>query len=194
MGRLSSEERKKEIIDASLEIIFEEGMAKLTMRNIASKIGVSEAALYKHFENKQEVVENLIDFYFTDRLFNEQIHPEKDFRKAIYEIFDRKFSWLEGTPKLSVLIFQEEMFREFPNVREKFVTHRRTLENQIYELIKYNQNRGTVKEIIDPHVFAMIITGSIRLSILRWSEENYSYPLKEEAHKLAKEFEKILAT
>ena len=42
--------RQEEIILKSMEIIAREGIAALTIKNISGKVGVSEAALYRHFK------------------------------------------------------------------------------------------------------------------------------------------------
>ena len=44
-SRKSTSQRKKEIIDSALEIIYEKGFAFLTMRKLAQLVGISEAAM-----------------------------------------------------------------------------------------------------------------------------------------------------
>jgi AcrR family transcriptional regulator len=47
---------KKALIEAGLEIIMREGIDNLSMRAVSKKIGVSHAALYRHFKGKKELV------------------------------------------------------------------------------------------------------------------------------------------
>ncbi|MBS3815559.1 MAG: TetR/AcrR family transcriptional regulator, partial [Hadesarchaea archaeon] len=56
MTRKTSKERKKEIVKATLELIGEKGIESLRTSQIADNVGFSEAALYKHFPSKIEVV------------------------------------------------------------------------------------------------------------------------------------------
>ena len=45
--------RKGEILDAALSVFAEKGYASGSMRDIASRVGVSEPALYRHFPGKE---------------------------------------------------------------------------------------------------------------------------------------------
>lgn len=45
--------RRGEILDAALQVFAEKGYAAGSMRDIASRVGVSEPALYRHFSGKQ---------------------------------------------------------------------------------------------------------------------------------------------
>jgi AcrR family transcriptional regulator len=46
--------RQKDILKAAIAIIANQGYEKLTIKNLATKIGVTEAALYRHFKSKRE--------------------------------------------------------------------------------------------------------------------------------------------
>ena len=63
--RLSRSERRSEILNKSLEIISEKGFYNLTIRNIAAEINISEAAVYRHFKNKKEIVSMLAEEFFS---------------------------------------------------------------------------------------------------------------------------------
>lgn len=52
----SSEERREEIIAATLAILAEKGMYAWTTSALAERVEVSEAAIFKHFENKDEIL------------------------------------------------------------------------------------------------------------------------------------------
>ncbi len=53
--------RQVEIIDRALELVVEAGLAGLTTRRLAARVGFSEAALFRHFPNKQALVLGLMD-------------------------------------------------------------------------------------------------------------------------------------
>lgn len=47
---------KNALIQAGIDIISEQGIQKLSIRNAAKKIGVSHTAPYRHFKSKEELV------------------------------------------------------------------------------------------------------------------------------------------
>ena len=55
-------DRKSEIINATLELASENGLAAVSMNQIAEKLGISKPALYKHFESREEIVKTMYSF------------------------------------------------------------------------------------------------------------------------------------
>ncbi|MFW6247831.1 MAG: TetR family transcriptional regulator [bacterium] len=45
-------DRQHQIVDHAIEMIGEGGLSGLTMRRLSERLGVTEPALYRHFENK----------------------------------------------------------------------------------------------------------------------------------------------
>ena len=57
----NSKSRKQQIARAAMEIIAEEGMHNLVMVKIAKRVGVTDAALYKHFKSKKDILFYMIE-------------------------------------------------------------------------------------------------------------------------------------
>lgn len=51
---------KERILYISLEMFAQKGFSGVSVRDIASKVGVRESALYKHFKNKQDILDSII--------------------------------------------------------------------------------------------------------------------------------------
>lgn len=51
---------RRALLDAALQVLTEEGLAGLTLRAVARRAGVSEAAPYHHFASKAALVEALV--------------------------------------------------------------------------------------------------------------------------------------
>jgi AcrR family transcriptional regulator len=61
MVRLSSEERKKRLTAATLEVVAKEGVQGATTGRIAKAAGLSQAALYKHFATRKDLLLAALD-------------------------------------------------------------------------------------------------------------------------------------
>ncbi len=53
--------KQQEILDKTLELVRKNGLAGLTTKKIAEKVGFTEAALYRHFPTKNALINGLID-------------------------------------------------------------------------------------------------------------------------------------
>ncbi|MHB8377753.1 MAG: TetR/AcrR family transcriptional regulator [Dehalococcoidia bacterium] len=52
---------RKQILDASLRLFSEKGFARASVRDIAQAAGITDAAIYYHFESKRDLLEALIE-------------------------------------------------------------------------------------------------------------------------------------
>lgn len=78
--------RRDEILQALAEMLeSNEGAARITTAKLAKQVGVSEAALYRHFPSKAKMFEGLIEF-IEESIFsrvNRILEDEKDTLKRI---------------------------------------------------------------------------------------------------------------
>ena len=52
--------RQEEILDHTLELVRDAGLAGLTMKKIAERVGFTEAAVYRHFPSKRALLLGLV--------------------------------------------------------------------------------------------------------------------------------------
>jgi AcrR family transcriptional regulator len=52
--------RRGEILDAALAVFGEKGYESGTMREIAARVGVSEPAIYRHYESKEAILADIV--------------------------------------------------------------------------------------------------------------------------------------
>jgi len=51
---------KERIVYISLELFAQKGFSGVSVRDIASVVGVRESGLYKHFKNKQDILDSIM--------------------------------------------------------------------------------------------------------------------------------------
>ncbi len=95
MARSSS--RKQEILQALAHMLEHQPGARITTADLAKQVGVSEAALYRHFPSKAKMFEGLIEF-IEESLFS-----------RIKQITEENISCQEQCKKVCVLVL---MFAE----------------------------------------------------------------------------------
>ncbi len=57
--RLSSEERRSSLLDVAKELVTATGSDEVTMGNVAERAGVTRMLVYKHFENREDLLVEL---------------------------------------------------------------------------------------------------------------------------------------
>ncbi len=58
--------RAREIVTAAREVLESEGLAALTMRNVAARLGIRAPSLYKHFPDKDALEAAIISDGFVE--------------------------------------------------------------------------------------------------------------------------------
>jgi AcrR family transcriptional regulator len=171
--RKSSEERKAEVLQESLRILHEEGVHALTLRSIASAVGISEAALFRHFRNKEEIMEQL-----ADTIFESTYTPRAE---GLEELMTSRLERFERQPMRTALLFQEEVFRAYPNIKARFDEHRRRTQLRMAAAVEEGKRSGDLCSTVDGEAMALIIMGTIRMLVLEWRSDGYVHSLAERA-------------
>jgi AcrR family transcriptional regulator len=87
--RASSKRRRLDILEAARLIFSEEGYDQLTLRNVASKVGIHLKTLQHYFPSKEELVQSMLIYHDEtyaqtyEYLRLESDDPEELFRKAM---------------------------------------------------------------------------------------------------------------
>lgn len=89
----SGDDTKAELVAAARDVLAQQGLSGLSMRKVASSLGLSATAIYRHFDDKDAlvaaaVVEGFRTFatYLLDAL--EEATPEERFRVLLRRYFD----------------------------------------------------------------------------------------------------------
>ncbi|KXB07436.1 hypothetical protein AKJ51_01235 [candidate division MSBL1 archaeon SCGC-AAA382A20] len=189
---MRTENRQKEILKTALRIIHERGYKDLTVRNIADRIEISEPAIYRHFDNKEEIIRNLAKMVFEENYLVLDREEYENSYELLREILHRQFERLEENPYITAVLFQSEIFREYPEVERLFIEHRREKKDYLEKIVKKGQEKGHFSNDVDAETFALLFMGGVRMSALEWRNEEFSYSLTEEAGRIADELFKIL--
>ena len=59
--RMAGEERRQQLLDVAKNLFSKNGFTGTTTKKIADKAGVSEAMVFKHFANKEELYAAILD-------------------------------------------------------------------------------------------------------------------------------------
>jgi AcrR family transcriptional regulator len=74
LKRENTEVRQQQIVDAAGRLIFKYGSEHLTVKKIAEEVGISEAAIYRHFKSKKSILSFLLSH--IENVLLSDISPE----------------------------------------------------------------------------------------------------------------------
>ena len=107
-------ERKTQILQTLATMLEQPQGEKITTAALAAKVGVSEAALYRHFASKAQMFEALIEFIeasvFT--LVNQIAQTERDGRAQVQQIVSMLLNFAEKNPGMVRVLIGDALVNE----------------------------------------------------------------------------------
>ncbi len=190
-ARKDSKTRKGEVLRVALQVVAEEGIHALTLHELSRRIGISEAALFRHFENKQDIVNSLAEWVFKEYIVNES-EGENDIRRAMANLMRRQFLEFQKCPEATSILFQEEVFREFPQAKGMFDERRKSRAAQIMSMIRKAKANGEIGSEVDEATFSLIFIGTMRMAVMEWRSSGFAYDLTTREEAITRELVKLL--
>jgi len=163
--------RQKEILEASLHVIDTEGLKKFTMKNVAQRIGVTDAALYKHFPDKGAILgalQTLFKESTLDILAAIQADPQRDALGKLEVFVKGRARQFQDNRALTVTLFSDELFRGMEAVSSLNQDTMDSHADILMAIIREGQASGVLKGDIPAAHMVMLLTGPMRLMVTGW--------------------------
>ena len=181
--------RQAEIVDAALKLIAEQGIQHLTIRNLSTAIGVTEAALYRHFPGKTEIIQAMVS------RFEEDVDDIGEVRGwiAIEAALVRRTELVLAKPDLARVLFAEELFNDSPEIAQilhgMMQRHYKTMEQHFQEAV----DDGAIRADIPMDTLFRLILGPLRLLIKQWGLSGGSFDLRAKRDEMISLMKELLA-
>lgn len=194
-NRRSTEVRQKQIIDAARLMIVKYGSEHVTIRRIAKAVGISEAAIYRHFKNKRDILLLLADHIEENLVSDFRINSvaKGSSMSGISAVMRDHISGIEQRHGISHQVIAEiisfgdkKLNQRFFEIVSKYIDH-------LSELLSVGVESGELRQNIDPHVAATQLYGMIHGLVGMWALSNFKFNLVERYELLWELFSKSIA-
>lgn len=138
MKRKTSEKRQKQIKDAVLEIINKEGLHNLSIKNLAKIVGITEGAIFRHFNSKRAIIINIMDDVKTElmtklrSIAKSNISADKKLLNYLY----CHIEYLVKNRGVSILLYSEAAHLNYKVLRKRLHDILSEQESLITSIIK----------------------------------------------------------
>ena len=186
--------RQMDIVNAAITIIAQKGYEKLTTKNLAAELGLTEAALYRHFASKHELVVMLLCHF--EQLSCEVIKSIREQGLApldgIRHFVLNRYELFAGNPNLAQVMFSEELFKNDPSFIEQYQSITHVHKEEVIAYITAAQNQGKIDKSLVPIQLFRIIVGSMRMIVSQWNMSKRSFDLRTEGAALLETIIKLI--
>jgi len=161
MEKQSTEIRQEQIKQAVLDIIYTDGLKNLSTRNLAKKIGLSEATIFRHFATKQDITLAIIkdvqkDFIGSLRtIANSDIEAEERLKRFLCQTV----TYLTQNKGITMLMFSEASHNNDAALKENLLQIFNNQKKLVSKIILDGIALGTWDESVPVENVAMLYMG-----------------------------------
>jgi TetR/AcrR family transcriptional regulator len=130
--------RKQQILQALARMLEATPGGRITTAALAAEVGVSEAALYRHFPSKTKMYEGLIDF-IEETLFSRVrviLSEESDAISRCYRILTLLLTFSERNPGITRLLTGDALTGETDRLHHRIQQLFDRLETQLKQILR----------------------------------------------------------
>lgn len=171
MGFNKYTERQIEIMEAATLRIDKFGIQELTIKNLSNDLNLSEAALYRHFKSKNDILLGLLNYFIFDmqnRISIILCDSNKTPTEMLRELFASQLTTFEKKPAIVSVIFAEGIFQFNKELSEQVTTMMELMQTNIGNIIKKGQDEGVFNKLLGVSATTTVVMGSMRMVVLKW--------------------------
>lgn len=151
--------RREQILAALAEMLEASPGERITTAVLAKAVGVSEAALYRHFPSKTKMFEGLIEF-IEETIFsqiNQVLAQEKSALKRCEAIVNLLLQFVQENPGLSRLLAGDALTGETERLRQRIAQFFERIESQFKQFLRDAELRNHLHAAMPAAVFARFL-------------------------------------
>lgn len=148
MAKARSSGRRQEILETLARMLEEHQGEHITTAGLAKSVGVSEAALYRHFPSKAKMFEALIEFIEETILsrINRILAEEADAAPRIQQIIFLILGFAGKNPGMTRLMQGDVLVGETARLRARIAQFFERVETQMRQVLRDAEVRNALRQ------------------------------------------------
>lgn len=195
MGK-PQEERRREIVEATLELTAEQGIKRVTTQAIADRVGIAQPTVFRHFKTRDAIFAAVIG-WIAENLFNAINIGSKSDAPADEQLrllIQRQLTFINKHRAIPKVLFSDLLHLESPKLKAALQEVMNRYINRVTELLNEGIQSGRFRDDLDADETARYLTALIQGLVLRWSIYEFNFSLEKEAELVWKFIQPALQT
>ena len=182
MGK-PQEERRKEIVQATMDLTAEEGIKRVTTQAIADRVGIAQPTVFRHFKTRDAIFAAVIGWIAENLFkaissgFNPNEHSDEQLRKLI----KRQLAFINKHRAIPKVLFSDFLHLESPKLKASLQEVMNRYIERITQILLQGKENGVFRKDLDADKTARYLAALIQGLVLRWSVYEFNFSLEDEA-------------
>lgn len=173
-------DRQQDIIDAAGKLLTRSGVTGLTIKNLAAEMGFTEAAIYRHFKSKEDIVVAMLELLLDNanarcsEVMNNGFPPDL----AFLELFRSHLRYFKAHPHFVVAVFSDGLLEESGRINDTLFKILGVNRMYLMPVLVRGQQLGLFTTSMTPEQLVQLVMGSFRLEMFKWRIAQFSYDIE----------------
>ncbi|WP_173918354.1 TetR/AcrR family transcriptional regulator [Halobacillus sp. Marseille-Q1614] len=168
--------KQAQILQAAVEIFAEKGYASSSTSEIASRAGVAEGTIFRHYKTKKDLLISIVTpvmAKFTLPIFASHFVQEvferssENLEELLYKLIKNRFHFVKDNAPLLKIVLQEVAFHD--ELKTQF---QKVFLEEVYprfvKVIEHYKKQGMIVDFPSPSIVRMVMTTVIGLIVTRF--------------------------
>lgn len=159
--RMKAEDRKRQIVEVTLDLIAKRGLRGATMARIAAGAGIRQASLYTHFRSRREILLAALDAVYERVYASRETCSTENTLERLREMCDHHLElWAtQGERHHAHQLLEFVAGARSEGLREVLAQKHLESIEQFAQVVRDGQREGRIPEHVDPEQVAWLING-----------------------------------
>ncbi len=166
--------RKEQILQSLAHMLEAAPGGRITTAGLAREVGVSEAALYRHFPSKAKMFEGLISF-IEDAIFSRinRITEEGSAAAQVEQILTLMLAFTERNPGITRLLTGDALTGENERLHQRIQQFYDRVENQVKQVLRDAEFKEGLRTIATPTITANLLLAVVEGRIAQFVRSGF---------------------
>ena len=170
---METSRRQNDILDAAFALIAEQGIQELTMKNLAKAIGVSEPAIYRHFDSKASILAAIVGRILAMKVaaWQQALSAESGTQRteeSLSRFFLHQASSFQSFPPLMIILYPDLLFQQDPALLRRVQEMIEETGVRVRTLLRKGVESGSLRKDLDIEIASLQLVGGFRLLVSEW--------------------------
>lgn len=177
--KLSTDIRKQQIVQAALRLVSSHGLRGLSIAGIASRVGLVPSAVYRHFKNKEQIIDAILDFVRERLVANvKEVTAETgDVLERLRRLLLLHIQLIRENQGILRVVFSEEVMNGPPERKARVHATVQTYLGAVAEIVRQGQKEGVCRRDLEAGSVSLAFLGMIQPAAILWHLSEGSFDL-----------------
>lgn len=168
--KLGTDVRKQQIAQAALSLVSSHGLKGLSIAGIARGVGLVPSAIYRHFKNKEQVIDAILDLIRERLLANVKVVTEEteDVLERLRQLLMLHIQLIRDNQGILRVVFSEEVMNGSPERKARIYNTVETYLGAVAEIVRQGQEEGVIRADLEADSVSVAFLGMIQPAAILW--------------------------